>query len=113
MPSAALAEPERRVERVVAVVRERDRAVPAAALLRLVAVGVVEAGLEGMPARDFRQADGDVLGPVDVEEPGKGMFGGPYCGCRLTRPPHVNPGGIWIRVPSQIGGLTSLRTPYA
>ena len=68
--------------------------VPAAALLRLVAVRVVEAALQRVPARDLRQADRHVIGRVDVEEPGERHV---RRRVRSTRLPHAKFGGITTR----------------
>ena len=45
----------------------------AAEVLRLVAVVEVEPGLQGMAPDDLRQADREVLGPVDVHEAREGL----------------------------------------
>ncbi len=74
-PVAAFAKPKVRVERVVRVVAEVHEALEAgcvagAGVLRLEAVVVVEAALERVAAGDLRQADRDVLRPVDVQPAG-------------------------------------------
>ena len=74
-PERGVGEAEARVERVAGVVREVHRARPALALLRLVAVRVVEAGLDRVPADQLRQADGDVVGRIDVEIAGERHVG--------------------------------------
>ena len=79
MPSAALANPNVESSGLLLSLREVDRAVPAAALLRLVAVRVVEARLDRVPARDLRQADRDSPGSrLTLRKPGNGMFGGAF-----------------------------------
>ena len=78
-----------------------------AGVLRLEAVVVVEAGLDRVAARDLRQADGDVLRPVDVQ-PARDSAG---CGgAAPMRLPQAKTGGRLILVPSQNGGFTSSMT---
>ena len=57
------------VERVAGVVGEGQRAGPPLALLRLEAVRVIEAALDRVRPLDARDADGNVVGRVLVEEP--------------------------------------------
>src|SRR5207237_7531946 len=102
-------EPEAGVERVAAIVRERQRAGPALALLRLVAVRVVEATLHRVASLDFREADRDVVGRIDVEISGKRHVGWRIVRVRIADA--VAPRERWCHakpVPSQMGGFTEL-----
>ena len=70
-------EPELRVDRVAGVVREVERPERrrAVLVLRLVAVIVVEPGLQRVTPRDPGHARGEVLGRIDVEEARVGHVG--------------------------------------
>jgi hypothetical protein len=104
-PERGVGEAEARIERVARVVAEGDGAGPALALLRLEAVRVVEPALQRVTSGHLREADGEVVRLVDVQIPGNGVLGGAFA----MREPHAKAGGIEMRVPSQITGLTPLQ----